>query len=330
MFCNGLNFYERILGGNKHLAVMNGKSLSLLSSKKKIENRVRFYSMKMAGISACYNRRDAIVYALSIGCMDRRYVYENEESFMGFPTIALALTLKGNTQDVQVFPPPCFPVEQIPLNGPVLDGERLLEIMRPLNDHEDLTMHSIYIGNFKSGSGTVAQTETVLREELSGRDVARITSNTYYIGTTDYPDRGVCRKLVKSVPLDRDPDHSCEYQTFSWQAALYRLNGDYNPLHIDPGVAQAFGFREPILHGLCTLGISVRLVVDYFSGGDASRVMRVGCRFSKPVFPGDLLRVEMWKMNERSVSFRTREFSTNRIVIDLAFVDFFPSPEARL
>ncbi|GFR48959.1 hypothetical protein Agub_g10973, partial [Astrephomene gubernaculifera] len=90
------------------------------------------------------------------------------------------------------------------------------------------------------------------------------------------------------------PDACASFTTTLSQAALYRLSGDYNPLHVDPEVSSRVGFPRPILHGLCSLGVSVRLVLRAFGGDDPSRLQSVKVRFSKHVFPGETLRVEMW------------------------------------
>lgn len=76
-------------------------------------------------------------------------------------------------------------------------------------------------------------------------------------------------------------------RTSSDQAALYRLSGDYNPLHIDPEVAARVGYQQPILHGLCSMGISVRQVLSAFGGDEPEGVASIKCRFAKAVFPGE-------------------------------------------
>jgi acyl dehydratase len=93
---------------------------------------------------------------------------------------------------------------------------------------------------------------------------------------------------------DRDPDVDTTYTTTPNQALLYRLCGDRNPLHADPGFAQAAGFSAPILHGLCSYGIVLRTVVDAALAGDASAVRGFRARFAGVVFPGETIRVRAW------------------------------------
>ena len=72
-------------------------------------------------------------------------------------------------------------------------------------------------------------------------------------------------------PPNRAPDQVLEYKTNQDQAALYRLSGDMNPLHIDPNFAKMGGFAKPIIHGLCTYGIAGQLILKAYADGDASR-----------------------------------------------------------
>lgn len=103
----------------------------------------------------------------------------------------------------------------------------------------------------------------------------------------------------------RAPDAVIEETTRPEQALLYRLMGDLNPLHADPDFPLVARFDgRPILHGLCTYGFGMRAVAKAVAGGDATRLREVGARFTKPVWPGDTLRTEVWSEGER-VWFRT-------------------------
>ena len=74
------------------------------------------------------------------------------------------------------------------------------------------------------------------------------------------------------------------------QAALYRLSGDVNPLHIDPSFAQLGGFNTPILHGLCTEGIAIREITQIVADNDISKIRKIKARFARPVYPGQTIR----------------------------------------
>ena len=95
---------------------------------------------------------------------------------------------------------------------------------------------------------------------------------------------------------------------------LYRLNGDDNPLHIDPAVAAKGNFPRPILHGLCSYGFSARAVYDKFGGADPTRVKKVATRFTSHVFPGETLIVDMWKSGDR-VYYETKTKERGLVVI---------------
>ena len=87
---------------------------------------------------------------------------------------------------------------------------------------------------------------------------------------------------------------SCTFLNFKahiyLQAALYRLSGDVNPLHIDPSFAQLGGFDTPILHGLCTEGIAIREITQKVADNDVSKIRKIKARFAKPVYPGQTIR----------------------------------------
>jgi acyl dehydratase len=118
----------------------------------------------------------------------------------------------------------------------------------------------------------------------------------------------------EAVP-ERAPDAVCELKTRPEAALIYRLSGDYNPVHIDPAVAQAAGFPRPILHGLCSFGVSGVALLKTLCGWDPTRLQEIGCRFSSPVYPGETLRVEMWALGGGRHAFRTRVVERDTVVL---------------
>ncbi|MFK0279596.1 MaoC/PaaZ C-terminal domain-containing protein [Streptomyces sp. NPDC090499] len=109
-------------------------------------------------------------------------------------------------------------------------------------------------------------------------------------------DRGPSTRLD---PPAGEPDRTVERPVREDQALLYRLSGDYNPLHADPEFAKLAGFDGPILHGLCTYGMTLKAVVDTLLGGDVSRVRSYTTRFAGVVYPGETLRIRMWRGDGR-------------------------------
>jgi acyl dehydratase len=107
-------------------------------------------------------------------------------------------------------------------------------------------------------------------------------------------------------------------------ALLYRLSGDYNPLHADPDIAGRAGFPAPILHGLATYGIAARALLQALDGPSAVRLQRLGLRFSAPVFPGETIRTEIWR-RDGEISFRARVPARDAVVLNNGYAVVEPA-----
>lgn len=118
------------------------------------------------------------------------------------------------------------------------------------------------------------------------------------------------------LPKGQEPDFRVEEQTSPEQALLYRLSGDINPLHADPAFAANVGFTQgPILHGLCTYGYMVRHVAKGACGGDATRITGFDGQFRRPVWPGDTLVTEGWKVAPGKIALQVSVKERAEIVI---------------
>jgi len=139
-------------------------------------------------------------------------------------------------------------------------------------------------------------------------------------GKKEREDAG--EKIALNKPPTRAPDVIYTEKTHEDQAALYRLSGDYNPLHLDPSFAAMGGFGTPILHGLCTFGVSGKHVLKAYGQADPSTFQSIRVRFSKHVFPGETLQTEMWREGDR-VIYQVRVVERNVLAITNAAVRFF-------
>ncbi|MDB5631122.1 MAG: MaoC-like dehydratase [Tardiphaga sp.] len=107
-----------------------------------------------------------------------------------------------------------------------------------------------------------------------------------------------------------------ELPTLPQAALIYRLSGDYNPLHADPAVAKAGGFERPILHGLGTFGVVCRAILHMACGNDPAKLRKMQVRFSSPVYPGETIVTELWKEAHNVLSFRARVKERDVLVIN--------------
>ena len=163
------------------------------------------------------------------------------------------------------------------------------------------------------GRGLLVICEQVLREATSGEPIA-----TNVITNFARADGGIgfsTGAAPQPHPLpSREPDEVVDGTTRPEQALLYRLCGDRNPLHADPTTAGAAGFPRPILHGMCTYGFAARAILRAACDYDARRLKGLGARISAPVYPGDMLRTEIW-LDGETVSFRTTVPARGNLVV---------------
>jgi acyl dehydratase len=236
-----------------------------------------------------------------------------------------------NSQDLAQKVLPTFPVvvmgggnafAQIGTYNPAMlvHGEQSVELHASLPVEGTVESVTTITGIYDKGSGAVVASSTTATDKESGKAMWTTTMSAFIRGEGGWGgDRGPSG--AAQIP-DRAPDHSVTYPTRPDQALLYRLSGDRNPLHSDPKFAAMGGFDKPILHGLCSFGFTGRALLHTLCGSDPDRFGAMGCRFSKPVFPGEELTVSMWITEEGTALFRTS--TPGGVVIDAGRLTFRP------
>jgi 3-hydroxyacyl-CoA dehydrogenase/3a,7a,12a-trihydroxy-5b-cholest-24-enoyl-CoA hydratase len=213
----------------------------------------------------------------------------------------------------------------------VLHGEQYTELKRPLPSKAKLVTRGTIKSIYDKGKGAVVNTDFVTYDE-HGDELIRNEMATFVRGAGGWGgERGPSADV--NGPPDRAPDKVVEDRTSENQALLYRLSGDWNPLHADPAFAKAFGFARPILHGLCFFGFATRHVAQAFApDGNPDFVRSIRVRFTSSVLPGQTLITEMWKESDTRIVFRCRVKETGEICISSAAIELWkelPKPKDR-
>ncbi|BFZ53842.1 bifunctional hydroxyacyl-CoA dehydrogenase/enoyl-CoA hydratase fox2 [Savitreella phatthalungensis] len=260
-----------------------------------------------------YSERDVILYNLGIGAKhtELRYVFESDNDFEAIPTFGVIPQFESQM---------AIPYDEfLPNFSPMLllHGEQYLEIKKnPIPTAGTLTAQARVIEVLDKGKAASVIIETETKDE-SG-EVLFLNQSTIFIrgsggfgGQSKGKDRGAATAANK-VP-SRKPDAVVDEKTSEDQAALYRLSGDYNPLHIDPAFAKVGKFPRPILHGLCFFGYSGKHIYNTYGAFKNIKV-----RFSGSVYPGETLRTEMWKEDGGRIVFQTKVVERDAVVISAA------------
>lgn len=274
-------------------------------------NLKRLLNRPFPELRASYSRRDTMLYALGVAaCQDPlddaqlRFVYE--DALQALPSMASVLAHPGFW-----------------INEPELEVDclKLVHAEQSIALEAPLPADGTVIGNYRitgvldkgPRTGALMYFEKML-QAADGTFLGAINSTYFLRGDGGCGDWGDPRKELQPVPATPAAG-SLDIPTLPIAALIYRLSGDYNPLHAQPAVARKAGFAKPILHGLCTYGIACQSLIRTLCGGDATRLRGLSARFTKPVFPGETIRTEYWVAGGE-VQFRSLSVERNEVVLD--------------
>lgn len=237
--------------------------------------------------------RDAAFYALSVG-MGRDPLDQRQLPFVDplagpavMPAIALVLAHPGFW-----LADPASGVDP----ASVLHAAQSLEILAPIPTSGEVESQTRVTRLVDKGEGKPALIYTTTDlQDSSGVTFARLDRTTFIRGGGGFGGSSDSGEGPSAPDPQEGPDFVVDLTTGAEQALLYRLNGDYNPLHSDPDTAKKAGFDRPILHGLCTMGVITHALLRTLADYDSAAIRSVSLRFSNPVYPGETIRTEIWR-----------------------------------
>ncbi|WP_418602813.1 MaoC/PaaZ C-terminal domain-containing protein [Mycolicibacterium sp. SCSIO 43805] len=244
-----------------------------------------------------WTETDAVLYALGVGARPPAELGLLDES--KGPAVLPSFALLANWWAVRDL--------RAVLNlgsHPIVHGGQSLSVSRPLQPHGEVTVTGAVTAVWDKGKH--ASIEVTTRGADAHGELFVAVGQTMVLGGGDF---GGERGPATADEPDGRADVTVDDDIRPEQAAIYRLSGDRNPLHIDPAAARKAGFDDVFLHGLCTFGFATRALVNGVGDGDPEVLRSISCRFAKPVMLGAPLRTEIWR-DGTDVRFRTSQGST--------------------
>lgn len=282
---------------------------------------VKLKSMRFEPVRHTYTRRDTMLYALGLGigaddptdAGDLKYVYE--KSLVALPMQAVTLAASP-----MLLADPAFGINYKLL----LHAEQTLVIHKPLPTEGtvvgEFSIDEIYDKGQEKGAILYATRK--IFDSANGDPLATAGNVAFLRGDGGFGGKSEGAPKPRAVPADREAGHSIAVKSPLNQALIYRLSGDYNPLHSDPEIAGVAGFNKPILHGLCHYGMAGRALIKTLCADDPARLLRLDTRFTSPVYPGEALRVDVWNISGGDASFRVVASERNVIVQDFGRCEY--------
>jgi len=272
----------------------------------------RLMAWQFEEVEQSYSKRDTMLYALGLGLgadpCDRqqlRFVFEKE--LQALPTMVVVLGYPGfwlSNPDTGV------------------DATRLVHGEQSVVWHRPLPAEGSVVGRTSvreivdkgEGRGALVFTQREVSDSATGELLCTQYSTTFCRANGGFG--GPDRTAPKPHPIpEREPEQWIDQQILPQAALIYRLSGDYNPLHADPDLAEKAGFQQPILHGLCTFGMAGHALLKSCCDYQPERLKSMPARFSAPVYPGETLRTEFWS-DGAEISFRARVLERDLVVLN--------------
>jgi multifunctional beta-oxidation protein len=315
-------------GAEKIMANMSNRVHGDASTENEtLKNIEKAKALSSEGTPFNYEDRDVILYNLSLGAKrtDLPLVYENNDQFQALPSYGVVpwfnTATPWNMDDlVKDFSPMML-----------LHGEQYMEVRKfPIPTTANTLTYPKLIDVIDKGNAAIVVAGYTTKDAKTGEDLFYNESSVFIRGSGGFggsPKPTAVRPKAATAAYkapQRQPDAVVEEKTSEDQAALYRLNGDRNPLHIDPEFSKVGGFKTPILHGLCSLGVSAKAV---FSKYGPYKNLKV--RFAGVVLPGQTLKTEMWKEGN-TVLFQATVVETGKPAITGAGAELLEGAKAKL
>jgi acyl dehydratase len=233
-----------------------------------------------------YTWKDVVLYALGVGATAEELSYVYENAVGGLKVLPSFCVVPA----IRAFPDLGKDVDW----SRMLHGEMTICLARPIPTEGKTIQVGEVTNIFDKGKGAVYHIQ-IRGHTDDGSHLYDVEWVIFYVGAGGFGGEPGPKTEPVEPPDGTRPDASISYKVADNQAALYRLSGDLNPLHLDPEAAKRGGFDKPILHGLCTFGFATRAIVNGLLNGDVSRFKEFKARFSDVVYPGDTLTTRGWK-----------------------------------
>ncbi len=267
-------------------------------------------------VQQTYTEKDCMLYALGVGmgldpldeqCL--RFVFEEELKVL--PSQAVMMAHPG------------FWASEADI---ALDWKKILHVGQEIIFHNPIppaatveaTTRFTKVSDKGERVGALIVTDRVVRNVETGEDLLTLITTVLARGDGGFGSERKSSPKTDIIP-SRVPDKVCDLPTLPQQALLYRLSGDFNPLHASPAVAASVGYKAPILHGLCTMGVATHALLKTCTDYDPNRFKQMRLKFSAPVYPGETIRTEIWH-EEGDILFRCKSLEQDKVVINNGYL----------